>query len=131
MEGYNLSSNEPLELDLGVVVPVLPLVLLPLCVLLQHLLLEVRLEPAVPQGHHRLSVKVGHHLEDSVVVRSVCVVKAVLKLLDKCPMRIPSVKVKTVIVVNILSVKSPLSDKFHLCPLGISLDDLFWILMFP
>ena len=129
MEGYNLSSNEPLELDLGIVVPVF--VLLPLRMLLQHLFLEVRLEPVVPRGHHRLADKVGHHLEDSVVVRSVCVAKAVLELLDKCPVRIPSVKVKTVLVLNILSVKSPLSDKFHLCPLGISLDDLFWILMFP
>lgn len=76
-------------------------------------------------------IKVSHHLEDSVVVSPVFVVKSVLKLLDKCLVRIQSVKVKTVLVLNILSVKSPLPDKSHLCQLRLSLDDLFWIMMFP
>ena len=44
-------------------------------------------EPAVPKGEQCLSVEVGHHLEDSVVVCPVHVLKAILKLLDKCPIR--------------------------------------------
>ena len=85
---------EPLELDLRVGVLVLPLVLLPLLVLLEHLLLEVGLESAVPKGDQCLAVEVGHHLEDCMVVSPVRVVKAVLKLLDECAVRIQSVKVE-------------------------------------
>ncbi len=110
---------ESLELDLGIVVLVLSLVLLPLLVLLEYPLLKVGFEPAVPKGDQYLAVEVGHHLEDSVVVCSYCVVKAILELLICCPMRIKSVKVKAVLVLNILSAKSPFPDK--LCPLDCHL----------
>ena len=46
--GSKFIQLEPFELDLGIVVLVLPLVLLPLRMLLEHLLLKVMFEPVVP-----------------------------------------------------------------------------------
>ena len=82
-----------------------------------------------PKGDQCLSVEVGHHLEDGVVVCPVHDLKAILKLLDKYPIQIQFVKVEAVFMFNILSIMFP--DTPHLCPLGSSLANSDnWILMF-
>ena len=90
---------------------VLSFVFLPLLVLLQHLLLEVGPESTVTQGHQGLAVEVGHHLEHGVVVSPVRVVKTVLQLLDESAVRIKSVKVKCILMLDINFIKSYLSDR--------------------
>ena len=87
-----------------------------------------------PQGHvwaccpQCLSVEVGHHLEDSVVVVPV---KSNSCTNVQSWIRIQSGKVEAVFIFNILSVKFLFPDKPHLCPLGSSLANSDnWILMF-
>ena len=79
----------------------LSFVFLPLFVLFQHFLLKVGPESAVTKGHQGLAVEVGHHLMHGVVVSSVCVVKTLLKLLYKSMVRIKSIKVKCVLMLDI------------------------------
>ena len=84
-----------------------------------------------PKGDQCLSVEVGHHLEDGVVVCPVHDLKAILKLLDKYLIQIQFEKVEAVFMSNILSIKFLFPDTPHLCPLGSSLANSDnWILMF-
>ena len=77
---HKLTCFEPLDFDLWLAVLVLFLKLFPL---LKHLLCEVGLEHAVTQGHQGLAVEVSCHLEYSVTVSLVHVIKTVHGLLDR------------------------------------------------
>ena len=83
---FKIIQLEPLKLDIGIVVLVDPLVILPLLAVLEHLLLKVMFEPAVPKDEQCLSVEDGHHQ----VVCPVHVIKAILELLKQSSCLTPS-----------------------------------------